>query len=298
VEVTVNPGAWELPGTLTLPRGDGPFAAVALVHGSGPQDRDESIGPNKTFRDLAWGLATQGLAVLRYEKRTKQHAQKFAKVEDFPTLEEETIADALAAAKLLRARPEIDGKKVFILGHSLGAMAAPRMGQRDPELAGLVLLAGNARPFEDVLLEQLEYVLPLQLEGDKLKEELDKVKKQLERARAKDLTKDTPRDELPLGTPAAYWLALRAYDQKATAAAIAQPMLILQGARDYQVTMADFAEWKKALEKRANVTFKSYTDLNHLFMAGTGKAKPEEYFKPGHVAEGVIADIAVWVKKQ
>jgi dienelactone hydrolase len=300
-EVKVNPGEWELPGTLTLPRGGGSFAGVVLVHGSGWEagDRDESVGPNKPFRDLAWGLATQGVAVLRYEKRTKHHRDQIIKLNIPITLEEETVADALAAAKLLRERPEIDKKKVFIVGHSLGATAAPRMGQRDPELAGLILLAGGARRLEDAIVEQLEYALPLQgVEGDKLKEILDTAKKQVARVKDKDLNKATPASELPFGAPASYWLALREYDQKGTAAAIKQPMLILQGERDYQVTMVDFAEWKKTLEKRTNVTFKSYADLNHLFMTGKGKAKPQEVLQEGHVAEGVIGDIAAWIKKR
>ncbi|NTW08816.1 MAG: DUF3887 domain-containing protein, partial [Anaerolineaceae bacterium] len=76
-EVTVGSGKWALPGTLTLPTGKGPFPAVVLVHGSGPNDRDETIGPNRPFRDIAWGLASHGIAVLRYDKRTNAHAEAF-----------------------------------------------------------------------------------------------------------------------------------------------------------------------------------------------------------------------------
>src|SRR5437868_1155092 len=68
-EVTVGKGEWELPGTLGLPKGSGPFPAVVLVQGSGPQDRDETMGVNKPFQDIAWGLASNGIAVLRYDKR-------------------------------------------------------------------------------------------------------------------------------------------------------------------------------------------------------------------------------------
>ena len=73
-EVTVGTGEWALPGTLTIPKGTGPFPAVVLVHGSGPNDRDETIGPNKPFKDIAWGLASRGIVVLRYDKRTLAHA--------------------------------------------------------------------------------------------------------------------------------------------------------------------------------------------------------------------------------
>ena len=105
-DVTVGSGEWALPGTLTLPVGEGPFPAVVLVHGSGPNDRDETIGPNKPFRDLAWGLASQGIAVLRYEKRTKQYPEKMAAIQDTLTVKEETVDDALAAVELLRQTAE------------------------------------------------------------------------------------------------------------------------------------------------------------------------------------------------
>jgi len=296
-DVTVGSGDWALPGTLAVPAGDGPFAAVVLVHGSGPQDRDETIGPNKPFRDLAWGLASQGIAVLRYEKRTKAHAARMAALNDKLTVKEETVDDAGAAAALLRARKEIDPKRVFVLGHSLGAYVGPRIGLRDPELAGLILLAGNTRPLEDVILDQVTYIHSLQGEpGKEEKEELDKLKKQVLRVKDAKLTTDTPASELPLGVPAAYWLALRDYRPMEVVAQFRRPVLVLQGERDYQVTMADFAGWRKALEARKDVWLKSYPKLNHLFMEGEGKAKPAEYDKAGHVAQEVVDDIARWIK--
>jgi fermentation-respiration switch protein FrsA (DUF1100 family) len=75
------------------------------------------------------------------------------------------------------------------------------------------------------------------------------------------------------------------------------PLLILQGERDYQVTMDNFAAWKKGLAGRPNVTLKTYPKLNHLFIEGEGKSTPADYEKPGHVSEAVIADIAGWIKK-
>ncbi len=301
--VTVGSGDWALPGTLTLPSAcrhagvQGPFPAVVLVHGSGPQDRDETIGPNKPFRDLAWGLASQGIAVLRYEKRTKEHAARMAALKDKLTIKEEVVDDAVAAAALLRTQKDIDPRRVFVLGHSLGAFVGPKVGLRDPELAGLILLAGNTRPLEDVILDQVTYVLSLQGElGKEEKEELDKIKKQVLRVKDAKLTPETPAAELPLGTPAAYWLLLRDCRPLQDVAQFRRPVLVLQGERDYQVTMADFAGWKETLGARPDVRLKSYPKLNHLFMEGEGKARPAEYDKAGHVAQEVVEDIARWIK--
>ncbi len=296
--VTVGEGGeWPLPGTLTLPKGKGPFAAVVLLHGSGSHDRDETLMVNKPFRDLAWGLATRGIAVLRFEKRNYAHTAKLMKMRESVTLKEEVIDDALAAAALLRKHKEIDPKRIFILGHSLGALVAPRVGEQDPALAGLILLAGNSRPLEDLVIEQYEYLLPLQeADGKKREEILADLRKKVARVKDAKLSAETPGKELPLGAPGAYWKALKEYDQAATAAKLKMPLLVLQGERDYQVTMADFAGWKKALAGRKDVTLKSYPALNHLFMEGKGKSKPDEYTRAGHVAPEVIDDVAAWVK--
>jgi hypothetical protein len=295
-KLTVGDGGdWPLAGTLTVPTGAGPFPCVVLVQGSGPHDRDETLGPNKPFRDLAWGLATQGVASLRYDKRTHAHGMKMLDAGKI-TLDDEVTDDVLAAVKALRSRTDIDPKRVFVVGHSLGAFVAPRVGARDPSVAGLVLLAGNSRPLEDLVIEQFTYIYSL--DGgptDKQKEELAELKKKVAKVKGK-LADDAPAKELPLGLPAMYWNSLKAYDQTAAAAKLSMPILVLQGERDYQVTMEDFAGWKKALAGRKNATLKSYPALNHLFMEGKGKGTPAEYGRAGHVSKEVIDDIAAWVK--
>ncbi len=294
-EVKVSAGEWELPGTLTMPTGTGPFPAVVLVHGSGPNDRDETILGSKPFRDLAWGLASQNVAVLRYEKRTREHGAKLTK--DTITLKEEVLDDALAAVALLRKSPGVDGRRVFVVGHSLGAMMAPRLGTLDPALAGLVLMASPSRHLEDSVVEQFTYLYSLQGgPTEAQKAELEKIKQQAARLKDPKLPADTPSSELPLGMPLRYWQSLRQNHPVDVALQVKQPMLILQGERDYQVTMEDFKGWQKVLAGRSSATLKSYPKLNHLFAEGEGKSTPAEYQKAGNVAAYVVEDIARWIK--
>jgi dienelactone hydrolase len=292
-DVTIDAGGsgeWALPGTLAVPVGPGPFPAVVLVHGSGPNDRDETVEGNKPFRDLAWGLASRGIAVLRYEKRTRQYSAKVGAVKDF-TVRQETVDDAAAAAGLLRHTQGIDPRRVFVLGHSLGGVLIPRIGQRDPQLAGLIVMAGAARPIEDLILEQVSYIAAA--DGTVTDDEQKQIESlRGEVAKVKALK---PGDTgTALGAPASYWLDLRGYNPPEAAKTLKQPLLILQGERDYQVTPDNLAAWKKAVP---SATFKTYPKLNHLFIEGEGKSTPAEYGKPGHVSAAVIADIAGWIKR-
>jgi hypothetical protein len=295
-DVVVGAGEWKLPGTLLMPTGKGPFPALILVHGSGPHDRDESIGPNKPFRDMAWGLASQGIAVLRYEKRTKQYAARLAVLIEGITVNEETITDALEAVSLLRGTEGIDPNRVFILGHSLGGTLLPRIGTGSPNIAGFIVMAGITRPLEDVMLEQILYQASLtgELSADD-KSKLEEVKRQI--AAVKKLSKENPSKGLLMGAPTSYWLDLKGYNPAAVAKTLKQPMLVLQGERDCQTAMDDFNEWRKALSGRKDVTLKSYPTLNHLFMEVQGKSTGAEYEQTGNVAEVVIGDIAGWIKQ-
>lgn len=297
-EITVGKGVWRLPGTLSLPKGNGPFPAVILVHGSGPHDRDETIGPNKPFRDLAHGLASRGIAVLRYEKRTKEHPILMSLSASTITVKEETVDDAVAAVEALSGQEKIDSKRIFVLGHSLGGMLIPRIGRAAPKIAGFISLAGSTRPLEDLVLEQTRKLLSL--DGKPTEEAQKKVREieqQVARIKSPKLSEDTPKSELPLGVPAKYWLDLRGYEPARAAKELPKPMLILQGERDYQVTMEDFANWRKALGSRKDVKFISYPKLNHLFVEGEGKGRstPAEYSVPGNVAKAVVEDIVKWI---
>lgn len=296
-ECTVGSGEWQLPATLTVPVGSGPFPAVVLVHGSGPKDRDETVGPNKPFADLAWGLAGRGIAVLRYEKRTQHYQGQLTDVSGF-TLDQETVDDAVAAVELLRVTEGVDAERIFVLGHSLGGMAAPRIASRlaregSGAPAGLIMMAANARDYLDLVAEQVEYLAGLDGQvTDEEQQQIDLFRSQIARIRDGDLGPG----EVLLGAGEAYWADILSYDQVETAGNLGLPLLFLQGERDYQVTMEDYALWRQAMEGRGDVTFASYPGLNHLFIAGEGQPRPGEYETAGNVAVEVVEDVASWVK--
>ena len=296
-EVTVGAdAAWPLPATLSLPATAGPHPAVVLVHGSGPNDRDETVGASKPFRDIAWGLASRGVAVLRYDKRTRVHGARIAASKEPFTVREETVDDALAAADLLRRTPGVDAGRIFVLGHSLGGGLIPRIAERDARLRGFVILAGYTRGFLDETLRQYEYLF--NLDGQLSEREralLEEARR--DAARLKELKPAAAAAGVKLqGIPAAYWLDLRDYSPAAEARKLDRPVLVLQGERDYNVTMEAFADWRRALAGSKRAAFKSYPKLDHAFLEGEGPASDADYRQPRNVARQVVEDIAGWIK--
>jgi uncharacterized protein len=294
--LTLINGKFELPGKLTMPKGDGPFPAVVLVHGSGPHDEDETVGPNKPFEDLAWGLASRGIAVFRYTKRTLRYGSQSADDPTKMTVEDEVISDARAAVALMAKQPKINPNQVFVVAHSLGAYLAPRIATGDPQVAGIAMLGANTRPLERVVLDQIHYLASANGKpSDDEQQRIAAVEEGVKQIESPDLKPDDTVPFLGATTYGAYWLDLRQYDPLKTAEKLKIPILILQGTRDYQVTPENFETWSKLLTKRNNVQLRMFPDLNHLFMKGEGRSAPSEYEKPGHVEEDVIDAIAVWV---
>jgi len=235
--------------------------------------------------------------VLRYDKRTFTHAKQFTPdlVEKLAA-KEEVIDDALLAVQLMRQTEGVDPKRVFMLGHSLGATLAPRIGQQDPNLAGLVMMAGITRPLEDTILDQFTYIYSLAgTLTEQQNAELESLKEKVARVKSPDLVDMSPQD-LPLGISQAYWIDLRDHNVVEIVKTLNMSILVLQGGRDYQVLETkDFEGWKAALNHSKNATFKLFPKLNHLFIAGEGKSTPQEYMIEGHVDGDVINTIVQWI---
>jgi dienelactone hydrolase len=283
-------GPYRLPGILTTPARPGKFPAIILIHGSGPNDKDETVGPTKIFKDLSIGLSRKGFAVYRYDKRSRVFAGRMSKDKNV-TVEDETIEDAVAAINLVKKDSLVDSTAIFVVGHSMGGMLLPRIAKKAGALKGLIFLAANGRHLEDLLLEQTTYVLSFDTSGQDKTQILDSIKR--EAAKIKSLRPLDPDSSFIFHIPRAYWLDLNNYDPIASASQLKIPMLFLQGGRDYQVTEKDFNMWKDGL-KNSTAKFKLYPDLNHFFIAGKGKSTPAEYTKAANVDESVIKDIAAW----
>lgn len=288
----------KIPAVLALPKNrKGPVPIVVLVHGSGPHDADESIGPNKPFRDLAYGLAADGIATLRYDKRTHFAPDTF---KDHPDLDHEVTFDAVAALAYASTLTEVDAKRVFLLGHSLGGTMAPviaadQLQQSAGSLRGIIFLAGGAIGIQQTLERQLIFQAKLQGAGA---DQLNAIQKQWEEIFRTINDPTTPEDEMvgspPLRLPERYWRSWVSQDPAAELAKLGLPALVLRGTKDIQVSEQDFQALQKASTAPGSES-KQLEGLNHLMMPVTGDSTGQEYFHSAHVAPEVIQIVADWI---
>ncbi|MFC4114497.1 alpha/beta fold hydrolase [Nonomuraea zeae] len=293
-DVTVGDGPLAVTGTMSLPHVPGPRAGVVLLSGGGAFDRDATSGANKPLKDLAWGLAARGVAVLRFDKVTHTHGGQVAGTAGF-TMTDEYVPHAVAAVRLLQRQPGVDPARVFVLGHSMGGKVAPRVAAAEASVAGLVIMAGDTQPMHQAAVRVVRYLASLH-SGPGMEAAVETITRQAAAVGGPDLSPSTPAEELLFGWPAAYWLDLRGYDPVATAAALDKPMFILQGGRDYQVTVTDdLPGWRAGLGDRPEVTIRVYDADDHLFFPGAGPSTPAGYEPAQHVDPAVVADIAEWL---
>ena len=295
---------YPLKGLLTLPEGDGPFPAVVLLHGSGSSNMDEKVGKLTPFRDLAQGLAARGIAAIRYNKRSFTHGLKMVLDKKHPiTVREETVEDALLAAQQLRADRRIDSGRVFLMGHSMGGMLAPRIECEGGDFRGLILLAGSPRRLEEIMLDQMAEIMSAS--SGLTKKLMAKQHAQFSRLfeGLYDLTDEEARQKKVGGGTTLYYF--KEMGQPTVAQWLERthkPMLIMQGEKDFQVKAhVDFAMYRELLFDRDNVTFKLYPGLNHAFVPARfdSIADAKKEFTPErHIGPQVLDDLANWILKQ
>lgn len=293
-EVPVKVGEYQLPGMLTLPTGVQKPPVVLLIQGSGSSDMNESLGtaPNRPFEDLAHGLAAQGVATLRYNKRTYQYPAGGG-----DTIQYEMLDDAAAAVKLLSSDSRVDANRIYLLGHSLGGMMAPKIAADNPQIKGMISMAGSLRTLQDISLDQNKAAIAA--ETSLTEQQKNALLAQVEAELDKTKTLDDGGTGYIMGMPTNYWKSLNAIHSAEIVKNLNIPMLILQGSADFQVYPdKDYPLWQTALEGRSNATFKLYDGLSHLFMpnqiSANGVPDVSVYNAPNHVAPQVITDIAAW----
>lgn len=289
-DVTVDAGTgYPLPGTLTSSDSSDHGVAAVIVHGSGPNDRDGTVGANKPYRDIARGLAEKGIDVLTYDKRTDVYAQISQDPARY-TVEDEVVDDAVAAVRMLNG---MGYGKVFIIGHSLGGMLAPYIAQQCGDMCdGFVSLAGSPRTITDILADQLWAQYSQLPDAEAYRAYIDG-----ELAKAESLasmTDDERASTTVFGQSGYYIWSLNSIDEVPIAESLDIPMLFLQGSADYQVYAdVDFRMWKDALSSDPDAGFVLYDGLNHLFIASEGPyaGTSLEYSLRSHVSQQVIEEI-------
>lgn len=303
-EVSFGIADFIIHGTLSIPdRSREKYPAVLLVGGSGPTDRDETIGANKIFKDLAQQLVDAGIAVLRYDKRTLTYVDKFStEPENYKkmTVYDEVVDDAVYAIQYLRNDPHIDDERIFVVGHSFGGYLAPEIAREaDSGVAGIIMLAANYSSILDLMPDQFEYLASLDnVVSPQEQSAIDTAKAARDYVMSEDFDENSDyRMSLQVYPP--YWLSLKSYDPIAAINGLSDSVkiMIAQGGRDYQVPVSDFEAWKEKLGSRAEYHF--YKNLHHLFMEGastTEKSVPDDYMIPGVLDGKLVDDVISFIK--
>jgi len=287
--LTVTTGVFSLGATLTYPgAGVGPFPGVLLVAGSGPNDRDETIGPNKPLRDIAIALAHNGFAVLRFDKRTYAYRGNAPALNvSSMTVKEEFIDDSVSAFRLLAAQPNVDGKRLSMIGHSQGGWGLPfiveALGADASRLRHLVYLAPGGRDWKPMILHQLRFQASLVPDSQAARNAVTDAEK-----RFADYASTGALSGAFMNASAFYWNDLLKRDPVALASKIGVDSLFVRGSRDIQIDDADFLSWQSVLGGVAGRRFVTLPDLNHLFMHTDAPSTGAEYYTEGHVSTDLI----------
>lgn len=306
--ITIKTGEYSLPGILTLPKyrsANTRLPIAILLHGAGAEDKDRTSGPLKPNKDLALGLAAQGIASIRYEKRTKLYALQSNEYQRF-TVKEEFIEDAVSAmetARSLAQETSLDVKKIIILAPNLAGSLVSRINDFDAQknptasrLAGAILIAPNHSKWLETVRTRFKRAFML---DNTMTPEESRVIATLEReiavTESDTLSPTTPLDKLPFNIGGAYWLDLRAYNHVQALTNAPFPLFFIHGEHDRYMSFAEFNAWKETLGKKGTTTFKSYPGVLNLLVMRSDYSSTDE--PPGNVEEVVVRDIIDWIRK-
>jgi len=305
--------AFPLNGILSMPDDVADqVPAVVIVHGSGASDMNGTIPglSNAPYREIAEFLAVNGIATIRYDKRTFSHgSQMVQELGGSLTVWEETIEDVLLATEILRADSRIDSDRIYVIGHSLGGILAPRIYAEGGDFAGLILMGATSRPLLEVLVEQarasiytaIELGLSEEEDMAEMLDDVDEIVELLERLL--DMSDEEAKEaSVPMfgGSVMAYYFKdLMVHSFENYAVNLAVPVMVMQGGRDFQIRAdVDFAVLQEMFAERDDVSFHLYDELNHSFMRSTASnfiEHAESMRTPGHVYIPALQDIVDWI---
>jgi dipeptidyl aminopeptidase/acylaminoacyl peptidase len=294
-EVTFESEGITLAGSLTTPKGEGPWPAVVLITGSGAQDRDEnSPGPGGLklgiFRTIADSLTRRGVAVLRYDDRGVGGSGGNLAEAGLSGL----VADVEAAVSYLRSAPGIDASRVGLIGHSEGGIIAPIVASGDREIAAIVSMAGTATPIDAVILEQsIELARAAGGDSADVEQARESTLRLMDAIREGREPEDT---DLAPGTRR--WLREHIeHDPIATIKRVTAPVLIVNGGQDIQVFPEHARRLGAALEQadHSDYEVRIFPDLNHLFAVSRGQGLAEYVDPDAEVDPAFLSYLADWL---
>jgi pimeloyl-ACP methyl ester carboxylesterase len=293
VEFTMQ-GEPALPAVMTVAKTNEPNPVVLLFEGFGPTDRDETIGTVKPFRDIAWGLATQGIASIRFDCRAYTQSTEVIAGYDLDNFLLDDIAAMLAYIRM--ETTIFDTTRIFLAGHGLGGVVAPRAAKRDGGIAGLIFLSSPARSIDKLIRETLKRDMKSEKAigmGEKANPgDVAEILDLLER-------RQLPPNEMLLFAPARIWYELMDSDHIAIAEQLNLPTLIVLSGRDFEASDKDYEIWEMKFGGKTNFSIIKYDELNHFYQRGSGQADRLEYLSDtASVDRQVVDDIASWVKRQ
>jgi pimeloyl-ACP methyl ester carboxylesterase len=298
-----------LAGTLTLPKGPGPFPVAVLIVGSGPHDRDETIFGHKPFLVLADDLTRRGIAVLRYDKRGVGGSTGGA----FDATTADFAADARAAVAYLRTRKDIDRGRIGLIGHSEGGAIAPMVAADDPRVAFVVMMAGPGVPGDELLVAQNRAILKAAGGSEAALTTAEQANRKIYGIVKSDVSDAEAQSQVatvlvglgqgPMQARAGaaqasapwirWWLR---HDPRPVLARLRCPVLAIDGSKDLQVVAdQNLPEIRKALKDDPDATVLELPGLNHLFQtADTGAVA--EYAKISEtISPLALTTIGDWV---
>lgn len=286
--VTIDCGDTELDGIVTVPTELANPPIALLVPGAGEIDKEYTVGPNMFFQDLAWGLATEGIATLRYDKRET--------VTDIPsteqTLETRYFADGVRALETAAGIECVDSNRVFVVGHSQGGRCAFEIARRYGDVTGVAALDSPLLKPLEVEAEHYRNMLEV---DDELPDFVDPLSEQYEYERNRFFDNNYEVDDHLLDFSGAYLDSTWAYDQFETAASLATPLLIYQMEQELRAPEKKRTKWHDIVSDDRDTVIQR-PELNHNFQRGEEPRSLLEYVLfHRNVDEIVISDLVAWI---